>query len=163
MLLNGSPSPSRAVFSDFCSSWTPFLGEDCRWLYNAYITESKRRRGIYAALVFAALGRRSLQHWYVVALYSESFLSMEGSNPAAAEAKCDQAPENWRKVWFCNLKTKKLDLVQIFVGLFQIFRGFFPSAPWWTFWPNKKKKSQLSMMLFKAMNKIFKLLWVLCL
>lgn len=159
MLPTWSSSPSRDAFSDSYSSWTPLLGEECRWQHNVHITESKGRNSVCTALVFAALDRRSLWHWYGVALYSESFLSTEGSNSAAAEAKCDHALENWCEVSFCNLKTKKLDLVQIFVGLFQIFRGFFPSTPWWTFWPSKKVSTL--MMLFKSMNKIFKMLWIL--
>lgn len=125
MLPNWSPSPSRDVFSDSYSSWAPFLGEEWRWWYNVHVTESKRRNGICTSLVFAALDRRSPRHWN--SLVFRKLSKHGGSNPAAAEAKCDHAPpENWCEVWFCNFKTKKLDLVQIFVGLFQIFRGFFP-------------------------------------
>lgn len=85
------------------------------------------------------LNRQSLWHWYVVALlYSESFLITEGSTLAAAEAKCDRMPENWRSFWFCNLETKKLDLAQVLLGCFK-FLGVFSSTQWWTFWPNEKK------------------------
>lgn len=122
-----------------------------------------RRNSAEAKVVSPALDGLSLWHWYVVALlYSESFLVTEGSKPATTEAKSDHMPKNWPAIWFCNLKTKKLDLVQILLDCFRFlgFFFFFPSTPWWTFWP--KEKVSTVMMLFKAMSKIFKLLWMLC-
>lgn len=104
-----------------------------------------RRNSAEAKVVSPALDGLSLWHWYVVALlYSESFLVTEGSKPATTEAKSDHMPKNWPAIWFCNLKTKKLDLVQILLDCFRFLGFFFFSLPLHDEHFGLRKKSQPS-------------------